>query len=72
MQAHRVETIVKEDGIVTIEGLPFNAGEVVEVIIFPRATLTEAPEDRYPLRGTPFHYEDPTEPVAVEDWEAEQ
>ena len=24
---------------------------------------------RYPLRGTPVHYENPTEPVAESDWE---
>jgi len=24
---------------------------------------------RYPLRGTPVYYEDPTEPVAEADWE---
>jgi len=25
---------------------------------------------RYPLRGTPVSYEDPTEPVAESEWEA--
>ena len=30
---------------------------------------TEKKETLYPLRGTPFTYIDPTEPVAVEDWE---
>ncbi len=29
-------------------------------------------QDRYPLRGLPFTYIDPTEPVAVDDWEALQ
>ena len=29
-------------------------------------------QKRYPLRGLPFTYIDPTEPVAVEDWEALQ
>jgi hypothetical protein len=28
--------------------------------------------NRYPLRGRPFTYIDPTEPVAVGDWEALQ
>ena len=27
-------------------------------------------QNRYPLRGLPFTYIDPTEPVAVDDWEA--
>lgn len=29
-------------------------------------------EEKYPLRGLPFTYIDPTEPVAVEDWEVLQ
>ncbi len=30
----------------------------------------EVKQKRYSLRGLPFTYIDPTEPVAVEDWEA--
>lgn len=26
-------------------------------------------KDRYPLRGLPYRYDDPFEPVAIEDWE---
>ena len=26
------------------------------------------PSDQYPLRGKPFHYKDPGEPVAMDDW----
>lgn len=29
-------------------------------------------QNRYPLRGRPFTYIDPTEPVAVDDWETLQ
>ncbi len=28
--------------------------------------------NRYPLRGLPFTFIDPTEPVAIDDWEALQ
>jgi hypothetical protein len=36
-----------------------------------RALLPEAESaTRYPLRGTPVYYEDPTEPVAESEWEA--
>ena len=31
---------------------------------------TNMKQSRYPLRGLPFTYIDPTEPVAVDDWEA--
>jgi len=26
------------------------------------------PDARYPLRGLPYRYDDPTEPVAADDW----
>ena len=32
----------------------------------------EQKQKRYPLRGLPFTYIDPTEPVAIDDWEALQ
>lgn len=67
--AHRVEATLQRDGTLTLEHLPFQAGQSVEVIIFPRPDTAMA-TDPYPLRGTPFHYERPTEPVAEEDWEA--
>lgn len=33
---------------------------------------TNVKQNRYPLRGLPFSYIDPTKPVAVDDWEALQ
>ncbi|MEK6304518.1 MAG: hypothetical protein AABO41_27845 [Acidobacteriota bacterium] len=68
MERHRIETTLKQDGILIIEGLPFHAGETVEVIILPSG----APRERsaYPLRGTPVKFAEPFEPVAAEDWEA--
>ncbi len=33
MQAHRVEATIEQDGTLTLENLPFHAGEVVEVIV---------------------------------------
>ena len=69
--AHRVETTLQQDGTLTLEHLPFRAGQSVEVIILPRPDKARA-ADPYPLRGTPFRYDRPTEPVAEEDWEALQ
>jgi hypothetical protein len=68
MQAHRTRAIVSEDGSVTIEKLPFPAGKPVEVVVFPTADPSRQ-GDRYPLRGTPIQFDDPTEPVAESDWE---
>ena len=69
MQAYRVETIVAQDGTLTLSNLPLRAGETVEVIILvqPSGVLGH---QRYPLRGMPVCYIDPTEPVAEADWEA--
>jgi hypothetical protein len=70
MQAHRTRAIVAEDGSVTIEKLPFPAGKPVEIFVFPTAEQSRK-EDRYPLRGTPIQYDDPTGPVAESDWEVQ-
>ena len=77
MNAHRVETVIRQDRTVVIKDLPFREGEPVEVLIFscssPSAHGENSSEkDRYPLRGTPIKYLDPTEPVADGDWGVSQ
>ena len=69
MQAHRAETTVSEDGVITLRDIPFRRGESVEVIVLPFATPA-ASGSRYPLRGTPVTLVAPAEPVAEADWEA--
>ena len=71
MQAYRVETTVAQDGTLTLSNLPLRAGESVEVIILVQPSVTLG-RQRYPLRGLPVRYTDPTEPVAQADWEAAQ
>ncbi len=71
LPAPRVETILQQDGTLTLEHLPFRAGQAVEVSILAHPTEVAA-GNRYPLRGTELHYERPTDPVAVEDWGALQ
>lgn len=68
MQAYRVETQVEQDGQITLQNLPIQAGEEVEVIILVRPPK-EVVSDPYPLRGLPIIYREPTEPVATADWE---
>lgn len=68
MLAHRIEAIINQDKTLTLENLPFHSGAKVEVIILSRP-LRETGQNRYPLRGTPIQYTDPTEPVAQDDWE---
>ena len=69
MNAHHIETTIVKDGTLVLEGLPFQAGDSVEVIILTRVSKAIS-EDPYPLHGVPIIYEDPTEPVGVGDWEA--
>ena len=80
MNAHKVEVVFTEDGTLTLQGLPFHAGDAVEVIILETKTpqhqgeqLPQSDTNPYPLHNTqPYRYDDPTEPVALEDWEVLQ
>jgi len=67
MHDYRVETRVERDGSLTIKGLPFEAGDRVEVIIRSRESGNG---EGYPLRGKPVRYTDPFGSVAEGDWEA--
>lgn len=69
MQAYRVETKVQQPGLLTLDNLPLQVGEEVEVIILVRSSETKL-QNPYPLRGLPITYLNPTEPVAQSDWEA--
>ena len=69
MRTHKVCGQVGDDGSLTVESLPFPAGEEVQIIVIAER---RPPRDhtRYPLRGTGFQYLDPTSPVAEDDWAA--
>ena len=69
MRAYKLETTLMEDGKLVLHGLPFHAGEIVEVIVLEQVESASSPS-RYPLRGMPYRYTDPAEPVAENDWEA--
>jgi hypothetical protein len=71
MQAYHIETKVQQGGLVTLNNLPLQAGEEVEVIILVRSSKAKT-KNPYPLRGLSVTYIDPTEPVAPSDWEASQ
>lgn len=71
MKAHRVETILSEDGTLILKGLPFQAGEAVEIIILEH--YAKSPKSNpYPLQGTVIGYDDPFGAATFfhEDWEA--
>lgn len=69
MEAYRVRGHVAEDRTLTVENIPFAAGQEVEVIVLAQARKAKE-QGRYPLRGTVLEYIDPLKPVAEDDWEA--
>jgi hypothetical protein len=75
MYAHRIEIILTENGKLTLQNLPFQQGDEVEIIILERrSTSLDSDSNPYPLRNKqPYRYEDPFEPaVPVEDWDVLQ
>jgi hypothetical protein len=66
--AHRIETVLSEDGKLTLDNLPFRAGQTVEVIVLPASRSASPPS--HPLRGTVLRYDRPTDPIADTDWGA--
>lgn len=70
-QAYRIHGQVSSDGTLTLENLPFEPGEEVEVIVLAEERRARE-ERRYPLRGKPLTYPDPTAPIAESDWQALQ
>ncbi len=69
MSIYRTTTTVTSNGTLTIEHLPFEPGEQVEVVVSHSSQASDT-QQRYPLRGTPIRYIDPFGGVAEEDWEA--
>ena len=69
VQAFRTEMVIAPDGKLSIEQLPFEIGQKVEIIILP-STEKSAPVPS--LEGTVLHYDRPTEPVAENEWQALQ
>lgn len=70
MSTHHIEITLSQDGKLTLDELPFRAGDKVEVIILARQSKPNGQE--YPLRGQPVTYVEPTDPVAQTDWDAIQ
>jgi hypothetical protein len=67
MQVYTYELTMEKKGTLTLENLPFNIGEKIEVIIIPHSKR-QPDENRYPFWGKPITYLNPTEPVAETDW----
>jgi hypothetical protein len=71
METYRIETTLTKDGALTLTGMPFSAGERVQVIVLTVPEPAGERDSRYPLRGLPYRYDDPTEPaIDPDEWEA--
>ena len=68
-QAYRTHSQVSPDGTLKLDNLPFQPGEEVEVIVLAEERRGRE-ERRYPLRGKPLVYEDPTSPVTPRERDA--
>ncbi len=66
MVAYRLETVILPNGELQLKKLPFRPGEAVEVIVLPLSP--KMTEEQFPLANSVLKYEDPTEPVAENDW----
>jgi hypothetical protein len=70
MSEFKTQAVVGANGSITVQGLPFPAGEPVEVTVTP--TPPTASPGVAPLAGSVLRYDDPTEPIAADEWEAER
>ncbi len=68
MRTYRIETTIAKDGRISIQGLPFAKGDKVEVLVRRKKRASTNHKSKYPLRGTPVHYNDPFDSVAENDW----
>ena len=71
MLTYRTETIISQNRILTIHGVPFRPGEKVEVIILSQPRRRDG-EKRYPLRGKSVRYVKPFDSVAEAEWQVLQ
>ncbi|MFO0815889.1 MAG: hypothetical protein U0796_21940 [Gemmatales bacterium] len=59
---------MEKDGKLTLNGLPFQEGDSLEVSIVPSVRVQTNQRDQ--LRGTVLQYRDPFAPVGLDDWDA--
>jgi hypothetical protein len=71
VQAHWRETTVGENGDLVLEGLPFEPGQPVEVLVVSKTAGSKTAGSRS-LRDSVLEYHEPLEPIASQDWDALQ
>ncbi len=71
-KAVHVQTTVGPQGSVTLDHLPFQFGQRIDVTISPIPAPAVDATARYPLSGLAVEYDAPFDGVAEGDWEAMQ
>jgi hypothetical protein len=72
MASFRATLTVPESGRITLDSLPFQAGEQVEILV-ESAPAQPHSQGRFPLRGTPYNYDHPFDPaIPPEEWGVHQ
>ena len=66
MNAHKVEMVLAEDGVLLLEGLPFLAGEKVEAIVCERSQSSQIST---PLDSTDLYLQSISSTMS--EWESE-
>ena len=69
MNAHVVETTVPNSCHIDFD-LPFQPGDNIQIIVLKLEPRKVGNTRTFTMRGLPHTYIDPTEPVALYDWEA--
>ena len=68
MKSYRVTTEISQNKQLSLDGLPFEEGTKVEVVV---SEAKPVPDHQYPLRGSLIKYEMPfATAVDDENWEA--
>lgn len=66
MNAHKQSVTLTEDGKLVLNGLPFQAGETVEVIVLQQSQGQQSSRfssSDFPLQGSVIQYDDPFSPA---------
>lgn len=69
MEIHQIKKEILPNGTIVIDDLPFEVevGEVVKITL--EKTPKKEAANPYPLRGTPYTYDDPFSPLLdPKDW----
>lgn len=67
MASFKTIVTVQKTGQITLDSVPFQAGDQVEVVVESTPSSWRA-EERFPLRGTPYRYDRPFDPAIPAQW----